>query len=343
MSMLADLGLLAVGLVLLVGGADLMVRGVSALARAAGVPPLVVGLTVVAFGTSLPEVVINSLSAVHGETSLAFGNIVGSCAINIGFVLAVTALIRPLNVEASIILREIPMMLLAVAAMLVLSIDVYINHAPENVLVRGDGLILLLLFGVFLYYIIKDALTRRHEPELRADPLVTEVADNIEAGKGLGSAAGKERTVAASIGMTVGGMIGLAVGGKLSVDSAVHIAEALAVPKVIIGLTLVSFGTTLPELATSIIAARRGQGDLAIGNIVGSNIFNLLFIGGLVSTIRPIPVPLGGNIDLLFMSAECAVLLPVAMRGPRKITRGEGGFLLTAYLIYVVWRSFTRL
>ena len=337
--MLLQILILVAGLGLLIGGADLLVRGVSALARAAGVPPLIIGLTLVAFGTSLPEVVINCLSAWNGSTGLAFGNVIGSCAVNIGFVLAVTALIRPLHVEASVIVREIPMMLLAVAGMLVLSGDRLLNHVDHNALVRGDGAILLLLFCVFLYYVIKDALTRRDEPQLQHDALVEEVERNIQTGRGLAAAAGRDRPLWLSGLMSVGGLVGVAGGGRLAVAAAVNIAEALRVPQNIIGLTLVSFGTTLPELATCVVAARRGQSDIAIGNVVGSNIFNLLFIGGVVSMIRPIPIPDGGHVDLLLMAGLSAALLPVTIRGPRMVTRAEGGLLLAAYVSFVVWRT----
>lgn len=331
--------LLLLGLALLIGGADLLVRGMSAIAKAMGVPPLVVGLTLVAFGTSLPEVMINTLSARHGQTDLAFGNIIGSCSINIGFVLAVTALIRPLKVEAAIIVREIPMMLLGVAALVVLSEDEVLNGGSENVLLRGDGLILLLLFAVFLYYVIKDVLVRSRQPILGQDAMVAEVAQNIESGKGLVGHAMQESPMWKNWAMSIAGLLGVAIGGRVAVYAAVHIAEALNVPQNIIGLTLVSFGTTLPELATSVTAGRRGQGDIAIGNIVGSNIFNILFIGGMVSTINPIEMPPGGQADLLFLAAQSVVLLPITIRGGRMITRAEGAFLLVAYLVFVIWRT----
>jgi cation:H+ antiporter len=326
-------------LALLIAAADLLVRGVSALAQAAGVPPLVVGLTIVAFGTSLPEVVINSLSAVHGQTELAFGNIVGSSTINIGFVLAMTAIVRPLTVKYSIILREIPMMLLGVAALLLLSSDHLFNGAADNQLVRSDGLVLLLFFCVFLYYVIMDAVRREQEPAAPADALVEAVERNLADPPALVPAAGV-RPISISILMTLGGLVGVAIGGRLVVAAAVKIAEAMQVPQVIIGLTVVSFGTTLPELATSVVATRRGQSDLALGNVIGSNIFNILFIGGLCSIIAPIRVPLGGELDLIFLFGLCALLLPVVIRGPRRVTRGEGILIFSGYLAYTLWRTF---
>lgn len=333
---------LAGGLVLLVGGADLLVRGVSALARAAGVPALLIGLTVVAFGTSLPEVMLNTRAAINNEQQqlgLAFGNIVGASALNIGFVLAIAALVRPLKVQRSIIVREIPMMILAAAALLVLSCDVAIDRAAADVLGRSNGIILLLFFCVFLYYVIQDALKGTGDPPLNGDALTAEVRQNISAGQGLGSEAAMKTSLTMSVLLAIVGFMGVGIGSKLAIDGAVGLASALGVPSVIIGLTIVSIGTTLPELATSVVATRRGQSEIAIGNVVGSNIFNMLFIGGLVPTIRPLPIPPGGKLDLIFLMALCLILLPVAIRGPRMITRAEGAFLLCGYVAYMTWRT----
>jgi cation:H+ antiporter len=335
-----NLLLLAGGMVLLVFGADFLVRGVSVLARTAGVPPLIIGLTLVAFGTSLPEVVINTVSAWHGETNLAFGNLVGACSLNVGVVLAVAAMIAPLRIEASILLREMPMMLLAVAAIVVLSGDSWLSGAPARQLVRGDGIMLLLLFCVFLYYVIRGAMNEEGKVEIAGDPMAVEVSENIDRGKGPGSDAAVKESIPRALLETIGGLVGVAAGGRVAVMGAIRIAEAMNVPQEIIGFTLVSFGTTLPELATSITAARRGQSDIAVGNVIGSNIFNLLFIGGIVSTITPVDVPKGGTLDLLFMAGLCAVLLPMAMFGKRKITRAQGAMLFASYLVYATWRTF---
>lgn len=318
--------LLACGLLLLLVGAKFLVDGVSGLARAAGIPPLVVGLTVVAFGTSTPEVVINGISAWKGQTGLAFGNVVGSCVINIGFVLAVTAIIRPLAVQATVITREIPLLLLGVAMFGVMSCDVALNHATQDVLTRGDGLVLLLLFCVFLYSIFRQAMERRTH-----DPFVAEVVE-AEASPPGGPGIGVQGVI------SLAGLVGVAVGGRLAVTGAVGIAQKLGIPEVVIGLTIVSFGTTLPELATSIIAVRKGQTDLAIGNVVGSNIYNLLFIGGMVATIGPVPIPPGGHVDLAAMAGLSVALLPIALR-QRRVTRGEGVCLLGIYLAYAVCRA----
>ncbi len=324
--------ILLVGLILLVGGANVMIRGATALASAFRVPPVVIGLTIVAFGTSAPELVVNCTAAYAGQPQLAFGNIVGSCTINLGWVLAITALVKPIKVEPSIISREIPMMLLATAAFFVLASDRFFDHAPENLLTRGNGAILLLLFGVFLYYTISNIfLTPKKVQD--ADPFLEEISESLERQKPLSKAL--------SLGLTIGGLAALVGGGRVTVYAAVKIATAIGIPEVIIGLTVVSFGTTLPELITGILATRRGEGDIAIGNVVGSNIFNLLFIGGTVSAIQPIPVPHGGITDLLVLTVLSALVLPICIRGQRTVTRSEGAFLLSLYLSYLAWRIFT--
>ncbi len=326
--MLLSSVLLVAGLVLLIGGADWLVRGVSGLARALGVSPLIIGLTVVAFGTSTPELVVNSIAASHGETDLAFGNLIGACAINIGFVLALTALIRPLNVESSIITRDLPMLLLGVTALVVLSEDSFLGTGTADQLDRSDGLMLLLFFCVFLYYNVMHVLLRP-----TTDPFVAEVRDTVA------THPARLRPAWVHAGFTGAGLVGVGVGGRMCVSGAVGIAQTLGVPEVIIGLTLVSLGTTAPELATGILAARRGQGDLAIGNVVGSNIFNLLFIAGIVATIHPMPIPRGGQLDLLFMAGLSAILLPIAIRGQRRILRSEAVVLLGLYGGYVLVRT----
>jgi cation:H+ antiporter len=321
--------LILLGLALLVGGAQVMIRGATALATAFNVPTVVIGLTIVAFGTSAPELVINSTAALNGQPQLAFGNIVGSCAINLGWVLAITALVRPIKVERSIISREIPMMLLATFSFCVLAADRFFDQSPSDLLSHGNGVILLLLFGVFIYYNIAGILLAPKRVQ-ETDPFVEEIADNLERRRPL--------TKTVSLLLTIGGLIALVTGGRVTVYAAIKIATALGIPEFIIGLTIISFGTTLPELVTGILATRRGEGDLAIGNVVGSNIFNLLFIGGVVSMIHPITVPPGGIIDLLMLAFLSSITLPIAIRGHRTVTRAEGAFLLISYLAYLAWR-----
>jgi cation:H+ antiporter len=323
---------LIVGLLLLVGGAQVMIRGATALAKAFCVPPIVIGLTIVAFGTSAPELVVNCTAAFSHQTELAFGNVVGSSTINLGWVLAITALVRPIKVERSIISREIPMMLLATAGFFVLAADQVFDRAPENLITRGNGVILLLLFGVFLYYTIAGILLTPKTIQ-EHDPFVEEITDSVQRRKPLSKAV--------SLAMTAGGLAALVAGGRMTVYGAVKIATGIGMPESLIGLTIISFGTTLPELVTGILATRRGEGDIAIGNVVGSNIFNLLFIGGTVSVIHPMAVPRGGIGDLLALAILSALALPIAIRGQRTVTRSEGAFLLVLYLFYVSWRVAT--
>ncbi len=317
--------LLFLGMCLLVGGGDILVRGASALAKGLGVSPLVIGLTVVAFGTSAPELSINLLAAVKGNGAISFGNIIGSNIANIALILGTAALIKPLHIEGSIISREIPMMLLATLAALVMGLDGLLR-SQEASFDRADGLLLLLLFCVFLYYTVSEVLGKRSH-----DPLVEQAAES--------SPKSSWKSLAANGALVIGGLLALILGGKMTVDSAIHIAEALHVPKVVIGLTIIAVGTSLPELVTSILATWRGQTDLAIGNVVGSNIFNLLFVSGLSSSVSPIAIPAGGISDLIIMTALSLLLLPLAITDQKKIVRSEGIFLLFSYFAYIVWRG----
>ncbi|MEC9486089.1 MAG: calcium/sodium antiporter [Prosthecochloris sp.] len=322
--MFLDSVLLVLGLGLLLGGGNFLVTGASALARTFGVPPLVIGLTVVAFGTSAPELSINLLGTLQGSGEISFGNIIGSNIANIGLILGLTALVRPLVIESVIISREIPMLILVSLFALIAGNDLFLRSSP-NVYDRSDGLVFLMLFGVFMYYTIGDVIRKKQ------DPLVEE-AEAFAGGKGL-------RDTMINFTMFAGGLGALVFGGKLSVDAAVDIAAALEVPEVIIGLTVVALGTSLPELATSLIATFQGKNDIAVGNVVGSNIFNLLLVNGTCSSISPIDVPAtGGLIDLLMMMLLTLFLLPMSITHGRKIVRWEGALLLLLYLSYNAWR-----
>ncbi|QOJ14236.1 MAG: calcium/sodium antiporter [Planctomycetia bacterium] len=324
--MVITIALLIVGLACLIGGADVLIRGVSAIAHAMGVPPLVIGMTVVAFGTSTPELVLNTVAAANGETGLAFGNIIGACAINIGFVLAVTALIKPLKVQTVLIVRELPMMLLATAAIVVMAED-RLSGGDVDKLMRADGIMLLLLFGVFLYYTIFASLHGRKD-----DAFITEVEE--QTGK-------HRRRPILDVAFIVIGLAAVGGGARLVLTNAVALATAAGVPEAVIGFTLLSFGTTLPELTTSILAARRGQPDIALGNVVGSNIFNLLFIGGIVAVIHPIEIPPGGQLDVALLAVLSALLLPITMGRTQVVSRGEGLLLLVLNLSYVAYRAWS--
>ena len=324
-----SLVILALGIALLVVGGEWLVRGAVALSEKLGVPPLVVGLTVVAFGTSTPELVVNLLAAWRGNTGVGFGNVVGSNIANIGLLLGVTALYRILTVHQAVIVREIPMMMLSTLAMLVLALDRLLTGAAGDRFDRGDGLVLLLLFAVFLYYLLGEALrTRTASGRAGAADTPEPAADTAERNT--------DGRWGRSVLLVAGGLLLLILGGHFTVTGATDLARSAGMPEVVVALTLVAVGTSLPELVTSLIAARRGQTDIAIANIVGSNIYNLLFVFGLTVTIRPVDLPAGGTADLLVMAGFSLVLLPMAITG-RRLARPEAALLLSGYAAYVVY------
>ena len=321
--MIVDLALLALGLAVLLAGGRSLVAGASELAGALGVSELTIGMTVVAFGTSAPELAVNTLAAIEGNTTIAFGNIVGSNITNAALVIGVAAMIRPITMESVIVSREIPMMMVATFGALILGFD-RIDGGAETY-DRSDGLMLLLLFSVFLYYSISEVVGQRRE-----DPMAVGAAARAPIH-------GQERRDRA-LWLTGGGLVLLVVGAQLTVTYAVSLAEALGVPGVVIGLTLVALGTSLPELATTVMAASRGLTSMAVGNVVGSNIFNLLFVLGTTATIRPVEIPSGGTLDLLAMTGFSAVLLLLSRSRKPGIGRITGWILVTTYLGYVIMR-----
>ncbi len=322
--MVVHLLLLITGLSLLLLGGDLIVRGASSLARGLGVSPLIIGLTIVAFGTSSPELSINLGASFNGNTEISFGNIIGSNIANIALIIGISSLIKPLVIHGMIISREIPMMILASIITLITGMDVFLRNST-NIFDRSDGLVFIMLFCVFMFYTTADLLGKTEQ-----EPLFEEAKMLSE-----------KRTIRNVIGNLLifcAGLALLVLGGKLSVDSAVKVAEVLHVPKLIIGLTIIAVGTSLPELVTSVMAAFKGQTDIAVGNIVGSNIFNLLFINGICSAIHPIPIPPGGHKDLLMMVFLSFFLLPLCITHKKTIQRNEGVILLILYFGYNLWR-----
>jgi len=318
--LLADLALSALGLALLVVGGDAMIRGASALATRLGISPLVVGLTVVAFGTSAPELSVNLAAALRGSTELAFGNVIGSNLANIGLIIGIAALIRPIAIHEVIIRREVPMMLLATLVATCLGADaLFAGNAGASTFVRADGLVLILLFSVFLYYTLGDL---RQESDEGADP---ERAASIRLPR--------------AIAQTIAGLAALVAGGATTVAGATGVASALGIPDAVIGFTLVAVGTSLPELTASLIATLRGHTDLAVANVVGSNIFNVLFVLGATAAMTPVAVPDGGALDLLASLALSFLLLVVSRTQGHRIIRAEAAVLLGCYVAYVAYRA----
>ena len=313
--------MLAAGLGLLLVGGWALVKGASSLASALGVSPMIVGLTVVAFGTSAPELAVNLLASASGSSDMAFGNVVGSNLANIGLILGLSALLKPLEIQGILVRREIPLMLLATAAMLVLGLSPDLRWRADAYQ-RGDGVILLLLFSIFLYTSINEALRQRR------DPLVEEVEEAVEK-------AARPSIPLAGLLILVG-LGGLVYGGDLTVDAATSVARNLGLSEAVIGLTIVAIGTSLPELVTSIIAAARGQTDIAVGNVVGSNIFNVLLIGGGSGLVGQIGAPLDAIApDLIALGALTAFAAAVMFAAPR-FGRAAGAALLAGYVGFIV-------
>ncbi len=341
--MLIDLLKTVGGMTILLFAGDLMVRGASSLARSLGVSPLAVGLTVVAFGTSAPELAVSIGAALNGSGTLAFGNIFGSNLANIGLVIGLSALIRPLPIDGLVTRRELPMMLLAVAAASVLASDALLGKNVSQ-FSRSDGLILLLFFVVFIYYTVGDLIAQRSE-QTRAECEDRSRAETDENGvaqeSGVSELAGPANYPPyRDFLRVVFGLAGLLLGAQFTVGGGVAIARAFGVPEVVVGLTMISVGTSLPELVTTLAAVRRGELAIAVGVVVGSNIFNVLLVCGLTAAIMPIEIPEHGLIDIAVTALLSVALFLTARTHSRLILRWEGAGLLMAYLSYILWRSF---
>ncbi len=308
--------LLLVGFVLLIKGADYFVEGASGIARLLRVPPILIGLTIVAFGTSSPEATVSIIAALEGSAGVAVGNVVGSNIFNITLVVGAAAFLYPLRVQSDSIKREIPFTLLASVVLLILMSDVALQGFGGNMITRGDGLIFLLFFSIFMYYVIDNGLKSRKGVVDNSAPM------NIRWGK--------------NIFITLIGLAAIIVGGQFVVDNGTKIAYSLGMSETLVGLTIIAIGTSLPELVTSITAALKKQSEIAIGNIIGSNIFNILFVLGASSVISPLSVSGEVMIDVVFMIILTIVLLVFARTG-YKIGKIEGVVLTIAYIVYLVY------
>jgi len=335
--MLTHLGIGALGIVILVVGGEFLVKGSAALARSVGISPLIVGLTVVAFGTSAPELAVSVQAALTDSGTLAFGNIFGSNMANIGLIIGLAAVLHPLPIDHVVIRRELPMMLLALAAAMVMSFDVELGE-QRDAYVRSDGLVLLLFFFVFIYYTLGDLGRQRgnHRAKVNGSESVS-VGPMWAAGAKQPEGTGRTLT---NILWIVIGLAGLIYGADLVVRGGVGAARAMGVPEVVVGLTLVAIGTSLPELVATLAAVRRNDIALAVGGVVGSNIFNTLLITGVASTINPMPIPAWGHVDLAATAILSLSLFFVARTHNQRIIRYEGLALLVLWFAYVLVRSF---
>jgi cation:H+ antiporter len=314
--MVFEVFLFLVGLLVLYYGAEWLIHGASSLALQYGIRPVIVGLTVVALGTSMPEFLVNTVAVWDGEHSLALGNIIGSNISNIALILGASALVLPLAVTPQILRKEYPMMVAAMTLFYLMALDGLIS--------RWDGLILigcLFALGGYLFY---DA--RRATP----DKLLDDIEGELPSGDEEASAPAKAFYV-------IGGTGGLAFGAHLMVDSAVEIAHTMGVDPAVFGLSVVAIGTSLPELAASMVGAVKSESDLSVGNVLGSNLLNVLFVVGIVSSVSPLSVdPPSLRLHFPVMLGFCVVLLPIAWT-EFQISRLEGGFLLIGFFSYMAY------
>ncbi len=314
--MIIDILLLFAGFVALIFGANSLVDAASSVAVKLGIPNIVIGLTIVAFGTSAPELVVNLFAAVSGSTEMVLGNVLGSNIFNILGILGISAVIFPLTVKTSTTWLEIPLSLLAAICVLIIGADMFLDGATINAITRSEGIVLLLFFVIFLVYNLTVAKAGGEEEEMET----------------------KSYTTGKAILFIILGLVGLILGGRLIVDSAVSIAEVIGLSERVIGLTVVSIGTSLPELATSIIAVRKKNVDIAIGNVVGSNIFNIFLILGVSTTVAPLQLNEGAFFDIFVNIAASSLLFIFIFTGKgRKVERWEGILMLTLYIAYVTY------
>ena len=292
--------LLVLGFILLLKGADWFVDGASSIASRFGIPQLIIGLTIVAMGTSLPEAFVSITAALKSNAAITIGNVVGSNILNVGIILGVTALIRPLHIQNSTIKYEMPFMMLVTLVLILQGI----NHTIS----RFDGIVMWLFFLGYLYYIFKMSKNQMEETEIKkTNPLFIPL-----------------------------GLICLMVGSNFAVDAATNIAISLGVSQRFIGLTIVALGTSLPELVTSVTAAKKGNADIAIGNIIGSNIFNILFVVGSSALITPVPFESHFIIDS-FVAILIGLVLYLCTKKTRVLDKKTGILLLVTYSIYFIY------
>jgi len=308
--------LLIIGFVLLIAGADKLVDGASALAKKYNIPNIVIGLTIVAFGTSAPELVVNVFASARGYTDMVLGNVLGSNIFNALATLGVAAVVVPLTVKKNTTWIEIPLSFMAALVVWVATNDIFLDGSSSNFISRSEGLVMLFFFAIFVVYNFQVALSGNR-------------ADEIET---------SELTKFKSLLFIVLGLTGLVIGGRFIVTSAVNIAQLLGISQRIIALTIVSVGTSLPELATSVIAVIKGNPDIAIGNVVGSNIFNIFLILGISTVIAPITISANSQIDILVNVLAGLLLFIFIFTGKgRRLDRWEGILFLMMYVSYITF------
>ncbi|UCG95378.1 MAG: calcium/sodium antiporter [archaeon] len=311
--------LFIIGIFLLVKGADFLVEGSSSLAKKWGIPSLFIGLTIVAFGTSMPELMVNIFSALENATEVAIGNVMGSNIANILLVLGLTAAICPLKVQHSTVWKEIPFSIFAVFILFVAANDLLIDQLSFSLLTRIDGIVMVCFFAIFLYYVFDVAREKRRGLQDRKLEI-------------------KEYNYYVIFSMIVFGITGLCLGGKWVVEGAISIARFIGVSEFLVSATIIALGTSLPELTTSVIAAIKEDVDLAVGGVVGSNIFNIFWVLGITSTITPIVLPGFVNFDIFFLAfATFALFLFMFIGKKHELGKWEGAIFIALYLAYIIF------
>lgn len=323
--MLLDIVFLIVGPLLILWGANALTDGASSIAKRWGVSDLIIGLTVVAFGTSAPELSISVISAINGNPGLAIGNVVGSNLFNVLVIIGITALFKPIKIEKNIMNNDIPFVLLSSLALLVMGNSPILNSSSISEITRSDGILLLLFLMIFIRYTFSQIQDKPQQKE-------TQITFEKE------SDALIEMKLWKAIVFVILGLGCLVLGGDWFVDGASGLASALGVSDAIIGLTIVAAGTSLPELATSITAALKGKTGMALGNVIGSNIYNIFLVLGCSATIRQLPFGDINNVDLLVLVGACALFWFFGwFFSKRTITRIEGGILTLSYIGYITY------
>lgn len=305
--------LFAIGFIFLIKGAGYLVDGSSAIAKRFGVSDLIIGLTIISFGTSAPEMLVNVMASLRGAGDIVIGNIIGSNIANIFLILGVSALIYPLNVKTTTTWKEIPLNILAAVVVLLMMNDMFLDGS-QSIISRSDGLILIMFFIIFIAYTVG---------------LAKNGAEKIE---------NQKLSYMRAVVMIVGGMLGLFYGGKWVVEGAVKIASTFGLSEAMIGATIVALGTSLPELATSAMAAYKRRTDIAIGNVVGSNLFNIFWVLGLSAIMNPVSFSPKLNTDVIILLVATILLFFFAINGGRHhIEKKEGVIFLICYVAYIVF------
>lgn len=311
--MFLNILLLIIGFILLIKGADVFVGGASSTAQNFRVSKMLIGLTIIAFGTSAPELAVSISALASGSTDMVLGNVIGSCILNILLILGIAAVIKPIRIKANTVRKELPLCMLISTLLAVLFLDVALKSGSENQFSRSDAIVVLLFFSVFLYYLISLAKQSKENNEKDEKP-------KYKLGK--------------SLLFVLVGLAGIVVGSEMVVRNASSIATTIGWSERLISLTIVAFGTSLPELVTTVVAARRGEQDLAVGNVIGSNIFNICVVLGIPVAIFGTITPASFQMLDIIMLVGSAVALFIFAFSRRKISRAEGIAMLVAFAVY---------